>query len=120
MYSPGCAIVATRWDRKWGHVLVYCKSGVRSKKACNRLMEQGVEARRLYNLDGGILRWQNDVDRTMPNYVEGVLGKYHHLDRLPAEDLKIILVHLKKERMPTNLFLIRYVNMFVSVHTRSK
>jgi sulfur-carrier protein adenylyltransferase/sulfurtransferase len=51
-----------------GDVLVYCKAGVRGKKACNRLIEQGVEPERLYNLEGGILRWQKDVDPTMPRY----------------------------------------------------
>jgi sulfur-carrier protein adenylyltransferase/sulfurtransferase len=53
---------------KTGDVLVYCKAGVRGKKACHRLMEQGIEADRLYNLEGGILRWQKDVDSTMPRY----------------------------------------------------
>ncbi|KAL3924614.1 MAG: hypothetical protein SGILL_000943 [Bacillariaceae sp.] len=51
-----------------GDVLVYCKAGVRGKKACNRLIELGVEADRLYNLDGGIMRWQKDVDTAMPRY----------------------------------------------------
>jgi sulfur-carrier protein adenylyltransferase/sulfurtransferase len=53
---------------KTGDVLVYCKAGVRGKKACHRLIEQGVEPERLYNLEGGILRWQKDVDPTMPRY----------------------------------------------------
>lgn len=51
-----------------GDVLVYCKAGVRGKKACNRLIEQGVAPARLYNLEGGILRWQADVDPSMPRY----------------------------------------------------
>lgn len=51
-----------------GDVLIYCKAGVRGKKACNALIEQGVDAKRLYNLDGGIMRWQTDVDPTMPRY----------------------------------------------------
>ena len=53
---------------KDGDVLVYCKGGVRGKKACNRLVELGVDPSRLYNLDGGILRWQHDVDTQMPRY----------------------------------------------------
>jgi len=53
---------------KDGDVLVYCKAGVRGKKACNRLIELGVPADRLYNLDGGIMRWRNDIDDTMPRY----------------------------------------------------
>ena len=53
---------------KDGDVLVYCKGGVRGKKACNRLIELGVDPKRLYNLDGGILRWQQEVDKQMPRY----------------------------------------------------
>ena len=51
-----------------GDVLVYCKAGVRGQKACDRLLEQGVDPQRLYNLKGGILRWQQDVDPSMPRY----------------------------------------------------
>lgn len=53
---------------KTGEVLVYCKAGVRGKKACARLIELGVEPDRLYNLDGGIMRWQKEVDPSMPRY----------------------------------------------------
>lgn len=59
--SPGCV-------PKNGDILVYCKAGVRGKKACVRLIEQGVDAERLYNLDGGIMRWQKEVDTAMPRY----------------------------------------------------
>ena len=51
-----------------GDVLVYCKAGVRGKKACNRLVEQGVDPERLYNLEGGIMKWRNEVDSSMPRY----------------------------------------------------
>jgi sulfur-carrier protein adenylyltransferase/sulfurtransferase len=51
-----------------GDVLVYCKAGVRGAKACHRLIELGVDPERLYNLEGGILRWQKDVDPSMPRY----------------------------------------------------
>jgi molybdopterin/thiamine biosynthesis adenylyltransferase/rhodanese-related sulfurtransferase len=51
-----------------GDVLVYCKAGVRGKKACTRLVELGVDGGRLYNLDGGIMRWQEDLDPSMPRY----------------------------------------------------
>lgn len=51
-----------------GDVLVYCKAGVRGKKACNRLIEHGVDASRLYNLEGGIMKWQAEVDPSMPRY----------------------------------------------------
>ena len=53
---------------KNGDVLVYCKAGVRGKKACNQLIEQGVAPERLYNLEGGIMKWQSEVDPTMPRY----------------------------------------------------
>mmetsp|Transcript_3578 Transcript_3578/g.5409 ORF Transcript_3578/g.5409 Transcript_3578/m.5409 type:complete len:390 (+) Transcript_3578:2-1171(+) len=51
-----------------GDILVYCKAGVRGKKACKRLIELGIDPDRLYNLDGGIMRWRRDVDTSMPKY----------------------------------------------------
>lgn len=39
-----------------GDILVYCKAGVRGKKACKRLIDLGVDSRRLFNLDGGIMK----------------------------------------------------------------
>ena len=51
-----------------GEVLVYCKGGVRGKKACAQLIDMGVDPNRLYNLEGGIMRWQKDVDPQMPRY----------------------------------------------------
>jgi adenylyltransferase/sulfurtransferase len=51
-----------------GDVLVYCKAGVRGKKACSRLIGLGVEPDRLYNLAGGIMGWQKEVDPSMPRY----------------------------------------------------
>jgi adenylyltransferase/sulfurtransferase len=51
-----------------GDILVYCKAGVRGKKACNRLIELGVEPERLFNLEGGIMRWQMEVDPSLPRY----------------------------------------------------
>jgi molybdopterin/thiamine biosynthesis adenylyltransferase/rhodanese-related sulfurtransferase len=53
---------------KEGDVLVYCKAGVRGKKACNRLIQQGVAPERLYNLEGGIMKWKAEVDPSMPRY----------------------------------------------------
>lgn len=51
-----------------GDILVYCKGGVRGKKACARLIELGVDPKRLFNLEGGIMKWRKDVDPTMPKY----------------------------------------------------
>jgi molybdopterin/thiamine biosynthesis adenylyltransferase/rhodanese-related sulfurtransferase len=61
-------LVRVRDVPKNGDVLVYCKGGVRGKKACNALIAQGVSADRLYNLDGGIMSWREDVDPSMPRY----------------------------------------------------
>lgn len=51
-----------------GDILVYCKAGVRGKKACQRLIELGVDPHRLFNLDGGIMKWRQDIDQSMPKY----------------------------------------------------
>jgi len=51
-----------------GDILVYCKAGVRGEKACSRLVDLGIEADRLYNLEGGIMKWQSEIDPDMPRY----------------------------------------------------
>jgi len=51
-----------------GDVLVYCKAGVRGKKACAQLVRLGVDPDRLHNLDGGIMGWRAEVDAAMPKY----------------------------------------------------
>jgi len=53
---------------KSGDILVYCKGGVRGKKACSRLADLGIEVDRLYNLEGGIMKWQGEIDPSMPRY----------------------------------------------------
>lgn len=53
---------------KSGDVLVYCKAGIRGKKGCQRLVELGIEPNRLFNLSGGIMKWQKDIDPSMPRY----------------------------------------------------
>ena len=40
-----------------GDILIHCKSGMRSMMAATMLMEAGVDASRLYNLQDGILGW---------------------------------------------------------------
>ena len=47
-------------------VLVMCKVGGRSAKACKALAEAGVE--NLYNLDGGITAWATEIEPTLPTY----------------------------------------------------
>ena len=38
---------------------VYCRSGQRSGQACRYMMSQGFK--KLYNLDGGILAWKEEI-----------------------------------------------------------
>jgi molybdopterin/thiamine biosynthesis adenylyltransferase/rhodanese-related sulfurtransferase len=47
-------------------IVVHCKSGVRSAKAVRQLQAAGF--RRVWNLAGGILRWSDEVDPTVPKY----------------------------------------------------
>jgi sulfur-carrier protein adenylyltransferase/sulfurtransferase len=46
--------------------VVYCKSGARSAKAVRQLQEAGFK--RVWNLEGGILRWAEEIDPTVPRY----------------------------------------------------
>jgi adenylyltransferase/sulfurtransferase len=47
-------------------VVVYCKGGTRSRAAASHLAAAGF--RRVANLTGGILRWQQEVDPTLARY----------------------------------------------------
>jgi adenylyltransferase/sulfurtransferase len=47
-------------------VVVYCKSGVRSAKAVRQLQAAGFK--RVWNVAGGILRWSDEVDPSVPKY----------------------------------------------------
>lgn len=47
-------------------MVVYCRSGVRSGRAVELL--RGAGFRKLKNMVGGILRWSDDVDPTIPKY----------------------------------------------------
>jgi len=46
--------------------VLYCRSGVRSAQAAQQLAAAGI--RNVMNLAGGIVRWRNDVDPTLPAY----------------------------------------------------
>ena len=46
-------------------IVVYCRSGVRSADAARVLRAAGFRA---LNLTGGILRWSDDVDPSVPKY----------------------------------------------------
>ena len=47
-------------------IVVHCRSGVRSAKAVRQLQAAGFT--RVWNLAGGILRWSDEVDPTIPKY----------------------------------------------------
>jgi molybdopterin/thiamine biosynthesis adenylyltransferase/rhodanese-related sulfurtransferase len=47
-------------------VVLYCKSGARSAKAVRQLQAAGF--RRVWNLEGGISRWSEEIDPTVPRY----------------------------------------------------
>jgi adenylyltransferase/sulfurtransferase len=46
-------------------LVIYCRSGIRSADATRRLRAAGFRAT---NLAGGILRWSDDVDPSVPKY----------------------------------------------------
>jgi len=45
---------------------VYCKVGGRSARAARQLLDAGFP--RVWNLAGGILRWRDEVDPSLPAY----------------------------------------------------
>lgn len=47
-------------------ILVYCKGGARSKQACATLAKAGFD--RVFDLEGGIKAWAEQIDRRMPVY----------------------------------------------------
>ncbi|WP_258103246.1 rhodanese-like domain-containing protein [Marinoscillum sp. MHG1-6] len=47
-------------------VIVYCRSGKRSANAVNFMEQQGYD--NLYNLEGGILAWSDEIDPSIPKY----------------------------------------------------
>lgn len=47
-------------------IIVYCRSGGRSRRAVEFLLEQGFN--HVINLRGGITAWANEIDPTMPTY----------------------------------------------------
>jgi adenylyltransferase/sulfurtransferase len=47
-------------------IVIHCKGGVRSLKACNILRQSGFK--RVLNVTGGILAWSEKVDPSVPKY----------------------------------------------------
>ena len=62
-------------------ILVHCKMGGRSAKACAALAEAGLEPQRLYNLDGGIVGWAQQVDPSI-TYLQVRFGFPEHLEKV--------------------------------------
>jgi len=52
--------------RRDAKVVVHCRSGVRSADAIRQLQDLGFD--NLYNLQGGILAWSEEIDRDVPTY----------------------------------------------------
>ena len=57
---------AEELKRSEGAVVLYCRSGGRSRRMAGLLREAGVQ--RVENLTGGILGWQEAVDPSLPRY----------------------------------------------------
>lgn len=47
-------------------VVFHCRSGKRSGKVVEKLEEEGFD--NVYNLEGGILAWSDEVDPSVPKY----------------------------------------------------
>lgn len=47
-------------------IVVMCRSGSRSAKACKFLEENGFK--HVFNLKGGVNRWAKEIDQSIPQY----------------------------------------------------
>ena len=48
-------------------VVIYCRSGSRSANIVN-LLEKNFSFDNIYNLDGGIMRWREEIDSSLKAY----------------------------------------------------
>ena len=48
-------------------VVIYCRSGSRSANIVN-LLENNFSFDNIYNLDGGIMRWREEIDSSLKAY----------------------------------------------------
>ena len=48
-------------------VIIYCRTGSRSFNIIN-LIEKKFHYENIYNLDGGIMKWREDIDPTLKEY----------------------------------------------------
>ncbi len=53
-------------SEKENPVVIYCRSGARSAEACRILQSNGFK--NVKNLKGGILKWADDIDPSLPKY----------------------------------------------------
>jgi adenylyltransferase/sulfurtransferase len=49
-------------------VIIYCRTGARSGRVIEALREIGFDSSNLVNMEGGIVAWAKEIDRTMPVY----------------------------------------------------
>lgn len=55
--------IATYKDKE---VVVYCRSGNRSARACELMLQEGFS--NVWNLKGGVNQWAQDIDPSLPVY----------------------------------------------------
>jgi len=48
-------------------VIIYCRTGSRSGNIV-KFLEESFSFDNVYNLDGGIMRWRDDVDSSLVSY----------------------------------------------------
>lgn len=48
-------------------VIIYCRTGSRSSNVVN-LLDKSYSFQNVYNLEGGIMKWRDDVDQTINKY----------------------------------------------------
>ena len=48
-------------------VIIYCRTGARSANVVT-ILEKNFNFQNVYNLDGGIMKWREDVDPTLNEY----------------------------------------------------
>ena len=62
-------------------VIIYCRTGVRSGNIA-KFLEESFSFDNVYNLDGGIMRWRDDVDSSLVSYqyMKKYIIKYYKSD----------------------------------------
>ena len=48
-------------------VIIYCRTGSRSSNIID-LIEKKFQYKNIYNLEGGIMKWREDIDATLEEY----------------------------------------------------